>query len=67
MKYAAVNNVFDPAHVLVDHVIEQHADHREPEAARPAYRNLPRNCNRVRQKQRLDEPLDMTFQVTTIS
>ena len=58
-----MNNIFEPAHVLVDQIFEQQADHREPEASRPAYGNLLRNCNRVRQKQRPADPVDMTFQV----
>ena len=39
---------------------------REPEASRPGYNNLLRNANRVRQKQRPDDPKDMTFEVCAL-
>ena len=66
MKSDAVANVFEPAHVIVDQILEENADSREPEASRPGYNNLLRNANRVRQKQRPDDPKDMTFEVCAL-
>ena len=66
MKEVAVAHVFEPAHVIVDQLLEEGADPREPEASRPAYQNLLRNCNRIRQKQRPEDPKDMDFEVSCV-
>ena len=35
-----MRNVFDSASKLVDQILEEHADPREPEHSRPAYNNM---------------------------
>ena len=64
VKLKAVDEVFESAHVIVDKILEERADFREPEASRPGYHNLLRNCNRARQKMRPDEPRDLNFDVS---
>ncbi|KAL5011914.1 hypothetical protein ScPMuIL_010465 [Solemya velum] len=63
LKADAVLQLFEPAQSIVDNILQKHADVREPESSRPAYANLLRNCNRIRQKDRPDDPKDLTFEL----
>ncbi|KAK6185836.1 hypothetical protein SNE40_007982 [Patella caerulea] len=62
LKENAVLDLFEPAQNIVDNILEEHGDTREPESSRPGYANLLRNCNRIRQKDRPDDPTDLDFE-----
>jgi hypothetical protein len=61
----AMRNVFDSAPKLVDQILEEHADPREPEHSRPAFNTMTRKLNRIRQGLRPDDPTDMSFELDT--
>ncbi|KAH3774011.1 hypothetical protein DPMN_175382 [Dreissena polymorpha] len=55
--------MFESAGSIVEKILREEADDRLPEASRPDYTNLLRNCNRRRQRQRPKDPTDMDFEV----
>jgi hypothetical protein len=55
--------LFVPAPTIVEQVLEEYADHREPEFSRPKFTNIVRTANRKRQADRPEEPKDINFEV----
>ncbi|KAH3896451.1 hypothetical protein DPMN_020628 [Dreissena polymorpha] len=53
--------MFESAGSIVEKILREEADDRLPEASRPDYTNLLRNCNRRRQRPK--DPKDMDFEV----
>jgi hypothetical protein len=53
--------------MLVDQILEEHANPTEPEHSRPANNNLTHNLNRIPQALRPDDPPDMSFDLDTDS
>uniref|UniRef100_K1QUL8 Uncharacterized protein n=1 Tax=Magallana gigas TaxID=29159 RepID=K1QUL8_MAGGI len=56
-------NIFRAARTIVEEIMVENCDLREPEASRPDPRLLSRVANRHRQKFRPEEPKDLNFQV----
>ncbi|KAH3882113.1 hypothetical protein DPMN_006044 [Dreissena polymorpha] len=52
--------MFESAGSIVEKILREEADDRLPEASRPDYTNLLRNCNRRRQRPK--DPTDMDFE-----
>ncbi|XP_050390644.1 uncharacterized protein LOC126809860 isoform X2 [Patella vulgata] len=63
LKVKAPMTLFEPAQNIVDNILAEHVDNREPEASRPIYSNLLRYCNRFRQKERPADPTDLDFEI----
>ncbi|KAJ8321492.1 hypothetical protein KUTeg_000956 [Tegillarca granosa] len=63
VKSAAVADVFRSASEIVEEVLAEIVDLREPEGARPKIPNLVRNANRARQRLRPPEPQNLDFEV----
>ncbi|KAH3890857.1 hypothetical protein DPMN_014946 [Dreissena polymorpha] len=55
--------MFESAGSIVDKILRDEANDRLPEASRPDYENLLRNCNRRHQRQCPKDPTDMDFEV----
>ncbi|KAJ8307803.1 hypothetical protein KUTeg_014648 [Tegillarca granosa] len=60
---AAKTTCFVPAPTIVERVMEEMADPREPEFACPKFSNAVRTANRQRQADRPEEPRDMNFKI----
>lgn len=63
MKKQAKANIFRAARTIVEEIMVENCDLREPEASRPDPGLLSRVANRHRQKFRPEEPKDLNFQV----
>jgi hypothetical protein len=57
--------VFEAASSIVDAVLQENANNREPSASCPVYDNMKRNCNRIRQRLRPMDPRDLDFELDT--
>ncbi|KAH3775171.1 hypothetical protein DPMN_176569 [Dreissena polymorpha] len=55
--------MFESAESILNKILRGEANDRLPEASRPDYENLVRNCNRRRQRKRPNDPTDMDFEV----
>lgn len=63
MKKQAKANIFRAARTIVEEIMVENCDLREPEASRQDPGLLSRVANRHRQKFRLEEPKDLNLQV----